>query len=496
MEGMPLNMWTYDLAREQTPTYEFMSELCRMSLDSGYDALGLYMEHRFAYPSLPWAAGQNALEPDTVKRLIREFPGLRIIPFVNLLGHLEGFLYSEQGRGLGEEVFKGLQACPSNPQVAKLASTLLSDIMSVFTDELVHLGGDETAQLAVCPACMNGEADLEQRKAELYANHFLPLINQAASAGKRVGMWGDMFLEHPSLLRKIPRETLIFDWQYFDPFDASCRKFKDAGFEVIACPTVHTYNAVWCHLTQTLENGRSARQAVESGLASGVCLTTWEMALLGNYETVLPILRILAPAAIPFNEEESEWMKLMSEELQALGGVFNFSKIRSGLKCRMLLYGNPFLTSLRHGEELCGSIGDQAMVIAEKALQISRDPSFRAAPTFLQKTIEFVRLAHRAREAYADYRPGDAASSLIPCRQIFEALESMAVANQINAGGSLADIERCKIAKRHIETVIYRVKQYGDGSLGYLPSWETITHPQFVPHDQGNWWLINRWANE
>jgi hypothetical protein len=41
-----------------------------------------------------------------------------------------------------------------------------------------------------------------------------------------------------------------------------------------------------------------------------------------------------------------------------------------------------------------------------------------------------------------------------------------------------------------------RLKEYGDGSLGYLPAFEIITHPKFMPHDQASWWLINTWANE
>jgi hypothetical protein len=66
----------------------------------------------------------------------------------------------------------------------------------------------------------------------------------------------------------------------------------------------------------------------------------------------------------------------------------------------------------------------------------------------------------------------------------------------LNIGGSLADIERCRIAREHVERVIRRIKEYGDGSLGYLPAFEHITHPKFMPHDQGCWWLINKWANE
>jgi len=107
-----------------------------------------------------------------------------------------------------------------------------------------------------------------------------------------------------------------------------------------------------------------------------------------------------------------------------------------------------------------------------------------------------VRYAEQARQAYANGLPGVATSALAPCRQIFENMEKTARATQLNIGGSLADIERCRIAKEHVERVIKRIKEYGDYSLGYLPAFEHITHPKFVPHDQAAWWLINRWANE
>ena len=78
----------------------------------------------------------------------------------------------------------------------------------------------------------------------------------------------------------------------------------------------------------------------------------------------------------------------------------------------------------------------------------------------------------------------------------FDNLSKIAQSNNLRIGGSLADIERCTAAKLHIERVMSRIKQYGDGSLGYLPSFEMITHPTFIPHDQAGWWLINDWAKE
>ena len=127
---MQLRMWSYDLAREQSPTLEHLRTFCRISLDSGYNALGLYMEHRFAYPSAPWAAGSGAVEPPTIKALEKEFPDLQIIPMINLLGHMEGFLYTEQGYRFAEERFKGMQACPSNEEFVAFANALLEETSS------------------------------------------------------------------------------------------------------------------------------------------------------------------------------------------------------------------------------------------------------------------------------------------------------------------------------------------------------------------------------
>jgi hypothetical protein len=101
---------------------------------------------------------------------------------------------------------------------------------------------------------------------------------------------------------------------------------------------------------------------------------------------------------------------------------------------------------------------------------------------------------NKSYEAYRNRKPGEAASALAPIRQIFEDLERIANATHLTIGGSIVDIERCKVAKKMVETVMLRIKHYGDGSLGYLPSYESIIQPQFIPHDQANWWLQNDWG--
>ncbi|HTQ11059.1 MAG TPA: family 20 glycosylhydrolase, partial [Fimbriimonadaceae bacterium] len=640
-------MWMYDLAREQAPTLEHLRRFCDLTLESGYNALGLYLEHRFAYPSTPWAHGQGCLQPEVAKQIQREYPELKIVPFVNLLGHFEGMLYTEHGKRFREEVFQGMQACPSNPEFVDLARGIIDDTIAAFDSDIIHIGGDETWQLGKCSRCAPLEGgDGGDWKALLYGRHFGPLSQHVVDKGRRPAVWGDMFLEHPSALESLPKETLIFDWQYFkSPLETS-RSFQGRGFEVVCCPTLHTYNSVWLHLPQSEENVRGAAQAAAEIGAYGVCVTTWECGLMGNYETLFPAIefggKLLAavatesfpteadPSALRFepNDQLSEadlkedldvlsslpgslsativatalegqrslrvqreedlwqvrtvltgvprghmplevaqgvarrllflanidpmqahgdvqgqirgtykgrpysialrasgelrrvpeivldtggepeitllatyadaspWAQLMGVELQQVGGPFAFSGNRSSLKVRLLLQANPFLAWLHHGKELSGVAGDRALAILDQAIQVAPNSAYRGLSEFVKGAVEFVRYAEEARQAYANALPGVATASLAPCRQILENMEKTAKATQLTIGGSLADIERCRIAKEHVERVIKRIKEYGDGSLGYLPAFEVITHPRFVPHDQAAWWLINRWAAE
>ncbi len=525
---MSLRMWTYDLAREQSPSCDQISNFCSLSLEAGYNAIGLYLEHRFAYPSTPWSHGTGSITPETIRSLQKEFSDLQIIPFINLLGHLEGLLYTEEGQQYAESRFEGMQACPSNPEFFKLCEKIVDDTLAVFNSEIIHIGGDETRQLGQCPTCADRVANYEKTpgvdgKAQLYGEHFGVLAKTIASAGRRPALWGDMFAAHPTALDLIPRETLIFDWQYFSgPTETAPTPFIDKGFDVVFCPTLHTYNATWLHLPQSEANVRDHVRAAKQRNAFGVCVTTWECALMGSYETIKPAIKgagrilssselfedspcvdysslreapVLLRAYLDQSERYEEWARLMGVELQEAGGMFQFGGVRSALKARLLLYSNPFLLWLRNREDLCGEVGDKALDIFQRAIAFAPDPSSRGVSEFGRGAIEFVRFAEACHQAYAKGEVGNAIAAITPARQVFENMMRTAKATHYR-GGSAADIERCRVAREHVDVVIRRLKQFGDGSLGYLPSFEMLTHPQFIPHDQAGWWLINRWANE
>jgi hypothetical protein len=541
-------MWMYDIAREQSPTIEHLRTMLDATSESGYNAIGLYFEHRFAYPSTPWSHGLGCVTPEMIRQLHQEYPSIEIIPFINLLGHCEGLFHTEEGWQFAEEKFAGMQACPSNPEFVELAERILDDALAIFPTELIHIGGDETLQLGKCPICNQRVKDMENAdpaidgKAVLYSDHFAPLAEKVVKAGRRPGVWGDMFASHPQALKGLPKETVIFDWQYFQSPEPTSRKFQDEGFDVVCCPTIHVYDAGWAHLPQSEQNVRDCIEAAVNLDATGVCVATWEAGLFGNYETLLPAIKAsglliqeasgveqgAAPVGLKTSaraelmpneaaleiynrihdapaflkaylkdgERYEEWARLMGIELNQLGDPFGFTGIRNGLKCRLMLYSNPFLAWLHHRDKLCGAVGNQAIEISDRALAFAPNASAMGSAQFVKSAVQFVQFAEEAHQAYARHAPGEAITHLSPCRQIFDDLSKVARATHLRIGGSLADIERCAVAKEHVERVIRRVKEYGDGSLGYLPSFAMLTHPKFIPHDQAGWWLMNDWANE
>lgn len=488
---MPLRLWTLDVAREQNCTTEHLDRWARLTTESGYDGIGLYLEHRFAYPSAPWAHGEGCLTPEMVQTLERGYPSLKIVPFINVLGHMEGFIYTERGKRFAEERFKGLSACPSNPEFRRFAEELVDDTMNAFRSPLIHLGGDETAQLGKCPMCAT------QDKADLYAEHVGALARRVLAAGRRPAIWADMLAEHPSVADTLPKETLLFVWEYFDDPAPAARELRQKGFEVVVCPTLHTYNSAWLNLLQAEANVHSMIDE------DNFCLTTWEYGVFGNVNTLAPAITAVARrssdllgAYAKVSDDHRRWAKLMGVDLVECGPTFAAGRLRSSLRCRLLLYGNPFLAAHIHAEALSGDEGTRALKIVDEAIAFSPDADYRSVAMMVGKAVDFVRQSDQARQAYSQGLPGIAVGSLAPCRTIFDDLHRIAVANRLNAGGSRADEARCVQAKLHVERVIRRIRDYGDGQMGYLPSWESITDPRFTPHDQGNWWRINAWGEE
>ncbi len=486
-------IWMVDIAREQGPNLDHLQSYAKVALDSGFDSLGLYLEHRFEYKSSPETCGSGALNHNHIRSLQSLFPELTIIPFINVLGHMEGFLNTSKYEGFRESKSKGMQICPSHPNALEFCKKLIDDILACFTSPMIHIGGDETYELCQCERCQG-----YKNKASLYSHFMVPLLQHINNSGRTPAVWGDMILEFPEILAEIPRETVIFDWEYKVGCRKSSQLLRNHGHRIFGCPTIHVYDAAWCHVPETFSNVREVSRDVKELDLEGICLTTWEATMFSPYDSIFDLVKSCATIISDPDATDpklSKWQKLIGIDLNKLGGIFQFDGHRSRLKCRFLLFGNPFLLWKHHGQELNSEIGDKALNLIELALIESESEAEKGVTLMLRSAIEFAQMAETAAKAYREGRAEAAVSALAPTRYLFDSLEKIAIHNVIRIGGSLADIERCKLAKSHVEAVILRIRNFGHSELGYLPSFDVITDLLFVPHDQACWWAINSWGD-
>lgn len=135
------------------------------------------------------------------------------------------------------------------------------------------------------------------------------------------------------------------------------------------------------------------------------------------------------------------------------------------------------------------------MAIAERALHVAPSEEYKVPPLLLRAIVEFATIVETAKQEFEAGRPESAVASLAPLRGLFEDLAKVAARSHERIGASLADVYRCRGAIEAIERVIRRIREFGAGELGYVPAWDVLVHPMFMPHDQGCWWLINKFAH-
>ncbi len=229
----------------------YMADLVRQLANWKTNELYLYLETYFEFPSIPHQAGPGAMTAEDARHLDKlcQAYNIRLIPQLNLLGHSGEILalhkyqhLMEYGPNEDPRTVRGSNLCASSKETQRFVDLMLRDIFVCFSADIVHVGGDEVSNLGECPRCA---ATLKkQTKFQLYLTYFDRVRKIALRHGKKIGLWGDMLLQHRNDLNPRDRQkvlapftegAVIYDWHYFGGSPDTLKFFVDAGFETIAC---------------------------------------------------------------------------------------------------------------------------------------------------------------------------------------------------------------------------------------------------------------------
>lgn len=139
--------------------------------------------------------------------------GLKPLPLIQTLGHLEFLLSHSRYHHLRELPATAYQLCPSRPDSVAFLKRWLDEVCELFAPlEFLHLGADETHYLGRCPAC--AERVQRESKSALYLDHLNTLAGHVLAKGVRPMAWADMVLAHPQALDRVSRDLVWVDWNY------------------------------------------------------------------------------------------------------------------------------------------------------------------------------------------------------------------------------------------------------------------------------------------
>jgi hexosaminidase len=267
-----------DLSRGPMPTLEFQKRQIRTFAAYKINVYSPYFENTMQYPSSPLPAlpgGSMSIADAKALVVYAQSYHVTIIPEQEAFGHLHKVLNWQQYAPLAEIPDGGVLA-PGQPGSMKLITQWFSDLAAVYPSPFLHIGADETFELG------QGQTESEVNKRGLGAVYmdFLTEIHQSlAPLHRRLLFWGDVAMNSPELVPRLPRDMIAVAWHY-EPEPQGFARWLDpythAGMETWVAPGVNNWNRVYPDFGTALANIQGFAAAGQSAGSTGLLNTVWD----------------------------------------------------------------------------------------------------------------------------------------------------------------------------------------------------------------------------
>ncbi|WP_281980372.1 beta-N-acetylhexosaminidase [Tenacibaculum mesophilum] len=275
-----------DISRNKVPKMESLYQLIDQLAIWRINELQLYTEHTFAYRNHPivWK-NASPLTASQIQQL--DFyclkKGIDLVPNQNSFGHMENWLKHDEYLSLSECETncktkwgnkKRTALAPTNPESFKLIQELYAELLPNFSSNYANIGGDETLELglgkskSLCDSIGKGK---------VYLNFLKKLNTEIIKNGKKTQFWGDIVLNHPKLIKDIPKNMTALVWGYDAtyPFDKNLAKFHKANLNFYVCPGTSSWRSEIGRNANAFINLKKAAVAGKKYKAKGYLITDW-----------------------------------------------------------------------------------------------------------------------------------------------------------------------------------------------------------------------------
>lgn len=275
-----------DISRDKVPTMKTLYQIVDFVSSLKVNELQLYTEHTFAYSQheIVWK-NASPMTPAEIAELQKYCQDrfIDLVPNQNSFGHMENWLKYKKYQSLAEcqtdcntiwGMSKYTSLDPTNPGSLKLVKGLYAELLPNFESKYFNIGCDETVELGLG----NSKAECERiGLGRVYLNYLKQLNEEVNKYGKTAQFWGDIVINHDSLIPELPKNMIAMVWGYDSQFrfDTILPKFKNAGLEFYVCPGTSTWRSIIGKNQIAFTNlKKAAMNGAEYG-ARGMLVTNW-----------------------------------------------------------------------------------------------------------------------------------------------------------------------------------------------------------------------------
>ena len=280
----------HDVSRGKVPTLPTLLWLVKQLAALKINEFQLYIENVFAFSQhRDMYADTTPLTPDDIRAVdaaCRTFH-IDFVPSLTSLGHFDKILRLPRYRHLAEVEPAELRRrgvktwseapwtlCVTDPECKTLISEMYADFLPCFSSKRFNICCDESWDLGQGRSAAQAGAD---GIGNLYVDWVNFCGNLAAGHGKTVQLWGDIILNHPELIHRLPDNATLLEWGYAadHPFDAHGRLFAQSGRPFYVCPGTSSWQSLGGRWNNAWRNMLNAAQAGLKNGAVGFLNTDW-----------------------------------------------------------------------------------------------------------------------------------------------------------------------------------------------------------------------------
>lgn len=265
-----------DLSRGPVPTLEFQKKQIRTFAAYKMNVYSPYFENTMQYASnpLPGLPGGSMSKADA--QALVEYAKkyhVTIVPEQEAFGHLHHVLTWQQYSNLAE-VPVGAVLAPGEAGSLQLIKQWFTELAAIFPGPFLHIGADETFELGQGKTA----ADVKQRGLGAVYIDFLTKIHaELEPLNRRLLFWGDVAMNDPALVPKLPKDMIAVAWHYEPEADFSkwLDPYTHAGMETWVAPGVNNWNRVYPDNNLALGNIQGFVAAGQKAGSTGMLNTIW-----------------------------------------------------------------------------------------------------------------------------------------------------------------------------------------------------------------------------